>query len=383
MKTPYLPANVCWMIVVACLMPLSGCGGGSSEPSSSGGPSVSVVYHHGDLVTLNGNFGSNDVTQTFLGGSSGLIESTATNAIVENGGGWLFNDLGGITRIGTDAKRGKVLFTPEDSGHYNAVRRYDPGFAIPEQRYFYKAHYIRNVMLLDGQPYAKSYQWKHERVNWENSVSDGDCEIKVHNWISGGSGPITFVNRSAVDKSTYYGGTAVAANDDWAMLEIMVYTGTQGVQDGKLITRIHKNGKTYINQNKQLERIYADPNLRLRYFVEQNYFGNFGQIEDGVDNLLPKPQTREVYSDDSRVIVGNSANMGWKRVELRDTVDLKTATLREIQSWESWNGNIRLRLNTGGLSPGQYDLFLVVIDGVDAEGWDVVTASKPIRVVVP
>lgn len=367
-------------------MSMSGCGGGFSEAvssGSSGGPSVSVVYHHGDLVTLNGNFGSNDVTQTFLGGSSGLIESTATNAIVENGGGWLFNDLGGITRIGTDAKRGKVLFTPEDSGHYNAVRRYDPGFAIPEQRYFYKAHYIRNVMLLDGQPYAKSYQWKHERVNWENSVSDGDCEIKVHNWINGGSGPITFVNRSAVDKSTYYGGTAVAANDDWAMLEIMVYTGTQGVQDGKLITRIHKNGKTYINQNKQLERIYADPNLRLRYFVEQNYFGNFGQIEDGVDNLLPKPQTREVYSDDSRVIVGNSANMGWKRVELRDTVDLKTATLREIQSWESWNGNISLRLNTGGLSPGQHDLFLVVIDGVDAEGWDVVTASKSIRVVVP
>lgn len=98
---------------------------------------------------------------------------------------------------------------------------------------------------------------------------------------------------------------------------------------------------------------------------------------------MPKPQTREVYSDDSRVIVGNSTNMGWKRVELRDTVDLKTATLREIQSWESWNGSISLRINTGGLSPGQHDLFLVVIDGVDAEGWDVVTASKPIRVVVP
>lgn len=372
-------------IITACLWALSGCGGGgaSGEAPPDPEPPVANVYQHGDLVSLSGSFGSNDVTHTFLGGASGLIESTQIDAIVANSGGWLFNDLGGITRVKTDSKRGAVLFTPEDSAHYNAVRRYDPGFAIPEQRYFYKAHYIRNVMLLDGQPYSKSYQWKHERVNWENSVSDGDCEIKVHNWIKGGGGQMTFINRSASDKSTYYGGEAVAQNDDWALLEMLVFTGTQGLQDGKLITRIHKNGKTYVNQNKQAERIYADPNLRLRYFVEQNYFGNFGQIEDGVDNLQPKPQTREVYSDDSRVIVGNSANMGWKRIELRDAVDLKNATIREVQSWDSWNGGISLRLNTGGLPRGEHDLFLVVIDGVDADGWDVVSSSQAIRVVVP
>lgn len=378
-------SNLClrMSIMATCLMFFSACGGGASESNIPPVTAGAQIYHHGDLVILSGGYGSNDVTQTFLGGHSGLIESTATNAVITSAGGWQFNDLGGITRIGMDPKRGKVLFTPEDNAHYNAVRRYDPGFAIPEQRYFYKAHYIRNVMLLDGQPYTKSYQWKHERINWENSVSDGDCEIKVHNWINGGGGPITFINRSALDKSTYYGGTAVAANDDWALLEILVFTGTQGLQDGKFITRIHKNGKTYVNQNKQSERIYADPNLRLRYFVEQNYFGNFGQVEDGVDNPLPKPQTREVYSDDSRVIVGNVANTGWKRIELRDSVDIKTATIREIQNWDSWNGDIHLHLNTGGLPSGQHDLFLVVIDGVDADGWDMVTSSKPIRVVVP
>lgn len=62
--------------------------------------------------------------------------------------------------------------------------------------------------------------------------------------------------------------------------------------------------------NAQRERIYADPTLRLRYFIEQNYFGNFGQREDGVDNTMPKPQVRELWSDDSRVIVGQAAGSG-------------------------------------------------------------------------
>lgn len=345
--------------------------------------SVSIAtYHHGDTIELAGSYGTNNVTKTFLGGQSGMIESTNLNQVMASANGWIFNNLGGITTVVNDSKRGKVLYTPEDNSHYNAVRRYDPGFAIAEQRYFYKAHWVRNVILLDGVPYTKSYQWKHERVHWQNTVVDGDCEVKVHNWVNGASGVMTFVNRSSSDKSTYYGGKAATANSDWALLEIMVSTGTQGKNDGKLITRVHKDGKTWISQNKQAERIYADPILRLRYFVEQNYFGNWGQFEDGVDNNKPRPNTRELYSDDSRVIVGNTPNDGWKRVELRDKPALADASLREIQDWTNWNNSITVKLNTGGLPKGQHDLYLVVIDGVDTNGWDNVVDSKPIRVVV-
>ncbi|MCX9156330.1 hypothetical protein OPU71_09375 [Niveibacterium sp. 24ML] len=184
------------------------------------------------------------------------------------------------------------------------------------------------------------------------------------------------------DGSTYWGGVAADSNGDWALLEIIGYTGTQGMQDGMLITRVHKNGRTVISQNKQAERIYADPALRLRYFIEQNYFGNFGQLEDGVDNTQPKPDTRELYSDDSRVIVGRAAGQGWQRVELRDSVALQAATVRELQDWSAWQGDITLRLNTGGLPPGRHALYLVVIDGVDAQGWDRVIHSAPISVQV-
>lgn len=347
--------------------------------SSSTGDDLPASYRHGDLVTIEGDFGSNDVTRTFLGGADGKIESLSPGQTMESGDGWSFNDLGGPTSVEIDPERGRVLFTPEDSDHYNATRRFDPGFPIAEQRHFYKAHYVRNVMLLDGAPYAKTYQWKHERVNWENTVVDGDCEIKIHNQI-GGAGVLTFVNRSASDKSTYYGGQAGDSNGGWALLEILVFTGTEGQEDGKLITRVHKDGKTIISENMQTERIYADPSMRLRHFIEQNYFGNFGQAEDGVDNPLPKPDVRELWSDDSRVLVGNTAETGWRRVELRDSVDLQSATLREVQEWIGWDGAIDLRLNADGLPPGEHDLFLVVIDGVDPEGWDIVTHAMPIRV---
>lgn len=352
------------------------------SPAASLAWTAATVYRHGDAVSIPGAFGAPQVTQTFLGGPGGPIESKAVGARMTNGQGWVFSELGHPTHIALDPVRGKVLFTPEDSRNYNATRRFDPGAAIAEQRYFYKAHWVRNVMLLDGQPYAKSYQWKHERVNWENSVVDGDTEIKVHNWIKV-AGLGTYVNRSRTDKSTYWNSVkAPDSNGGWALMEIMVYTGTQGQNDGKLITRLHKDGKTWVNQNRQTERIYADPTMRLRYFIEQNYFGNFGQREDGVDNPLPKPQVRELYSDDSRVIVGKDASSGWQRVELRDHPDLKSAKVRELQSWTQWNGRVDLALNTGGLPRGVHDLFLVVVSGVDADGWDVVSHSMPLRVQV-
>lgn len=365
---------------------LAACGGGGGDaaapkPDPLEPPPAAAVYRHGDAITIKGQFGAPEVTRTFLGGASGMIESQPAGATMPNGGGWTFNDLGGPTSVAIDGSRGKVLFTPQDSAHYNATRRFDPGFAIGEQRYFYKAHYVRNVLRLGGAAYTKSYQWKHERINWEDSVSDGDCEIKVHNWPTS-QGPITMINRGGGDGSTYWGGAAADSNGDWALLEIMGYTGTQGIQDGMLITRVHKNGRTVVSQNKQAERIYADPALRLRYFIEQNYFGNFGQIEDGVDNTLPKPDTRELYSDDSRVIVGRAAGQGWQRVELRDSIALQAATVRELQDWSAWQGDITLRLNTGGLPPGRHALYLVVIDGVDAQGWDRVIHSAPISVQV-
>ena len=353
---------------------------GNASPAASLPWAAATVYRAGDTIRIDGAFGTANVTQTFLGGPGGLIESKAVGATMTNGSGWVFSELGLPTKIFQDPQRGKVLFTPQDSSNYNAIRRYDPGFAISEQRYFYKAHWVRNVMLLDGLPYAKSYQWKHERVNWKNTIVDGDNEIKVHNQIKV-AGLVTYVNRSASDKSTYWDSVkAPDSNGGWALLEIMVYTGTEGQNDGKLITRLHKDGKTWINQNRQSERIYADPTKRLRYFIEQNYFGNFAQREDGVDNGLPKPQVRELYSDDSRVIVGNDATSGWQRVELRDKVDLASAKVRELQSWSSWSGGIELPLNTGGLPAGVHDLFLVVVSGVDANGWDVVTHSMPVRV---
>jgi hypothetical protein len=361
-------------------------GGAAGQQAAGAAGQAGVVYHAGDEIVLTGKFGAENVVHTFLGGVTGPIETLAEGAERTNEGAWKYSDPGGKTHIAIDQKRGKVLFNTEDNQTYNAVRRWDPGAPIVEHRHFYKAHYVRNVLTLGGVPWTKSYQWKHERINWVDSVVDSDCELKLHDWQ--GQGPLTFVNRSATDKSTYYGGSAPDHNGDWAMIEIIVSTGTQGVADGSFVTRIHKGGKTIVSQNKQPETIYASDTLRLRYFVEQNYFGNFGQAEDGVDNKLPHPDVRQLYSDDTRIIVGQDESSGRRRVELRDAVETKDATIRELQTWSSWkagstpdsDATITVPLNVGGLPPGDHAMQLVVIDGVDAEGWDHVVFSLPITV---
>lgn len=348
----------------------------SSATAQAGNP----IYTHGDAVLVAApRPAPTTTTRSMLGGPDGRIESTAIGQPPSNGLGWTFNNLGGFTRIRWDAGRGAVLFTPQDSQNYNAVRRFNPGAAIAPQRHFYKAHYSRNVMLLDGQPYAKSYQWKHERLSWQDSVTDTNVEIKVHNWLNS-QGPITFLNRADDTQATWWGGHAGDSNGGWALMEVFVYTGSDGVNDGRVVTRVHKNGRTQVSQNRAGVVVYANASRRLRYFIEQNYFGNFGQIEDGPDNALPKPQIRQLWSDDSLVQIGADTSSGWQRLELRDHPDLRQASVRELQNWNRWDDQIGLRLNTGGLPPGEHDLYLVVVDGLDADGWDVVSASYPLRV---
>jgi len=356
----------------------AGAGGSGGTGGGAGSGGAGSVLHHGDEVTLQGDFGTEDVISTFLGGASGPIEALGVGDVIANGGDWHFDDC--VTTVAMDSERGEVLYNTEDSQSYNATRIFDAG-VIEEQRSFYVAYWVRNVMLLNGQPYTKSYQWKHNRISWQYVWTDTDTEIKIHNWPTS-QGPMTFINRSATDQDVYWGGAAADSNGGWAMLEVIVSTGTEGNKDGLVVTRVHKNGQTVISQNLQPEGVYADPNLRLRYFIEQNYFGNFGQLEDGVDNDLPKPDVRELYSDDSRIVVGKGPESGRRRIELRDRIDLQSATVRELQPWTLWDGTITLELNTGGLPPGLHELFLVVIDGVDADGWDHVVASTPVSVQV-
>ncbi|MFT3734096.1 MAG: hypothetical protein QM776_03585 [Rhodocyclaceae bacterium] len=201
-----------WILTLPALASCGGSGGGtgnttagnntgnsgasnSTASSSTGSAQLTPAqpsYRHGDTLTLANTGGNPQVIHSFLGGAGGVIESPDLGATPASGQGWVFNKLGGPTTIANDAMRGKVLFTPEDAKNYNATRRFDPGTPIAEQRYLYKAHWVRNVMTMDGKPYSKSYQWKHERISWQDSVVDTDCEIKVHDWLNDSGGQTQF-----------------------------------------------------------------------------------------------------------------------------------------------------------------------------------------------
>ena len=88
--------SLCWLgcVTSAPGLLLGGCGGGgSSSPgeapvSDSGGGATEQSFRHGDLITIEGAFGQSDVTHTFLGGASGMIEACQPGAEISNGNGW-------------------------------------------------------------------------------------------------------------------------------------------------------------------------------------------------------------------------------------------------------------------------------------------------------
>ena len=84
------------------LVALHAACGGSQAADTAPAPAL----RHGDLVTLPGAFGTQDVTRTFLGGAGGPIETLSAGSPMPDGGGWLFNDLGGPTTVALDGQRG-------------------------------------------------------------------------------------------------------------------------------------------------------------------------------------------------------------------------------------------------------------------------------------
>src|SRR5687767_1545778 len=65
-------------------------GGADAGGESAGGGASLGALHHGDQVVIDGDFGTEDVVQTFLGGAGGRIEALREGDRIESGEGWFF-----------------------------------------------------------------------------------------------------------------------------------------------------------------------------------------------------------------------------------------------------------------------------------------------------
>jgi len=331
---------------------------------------------HGNGVTITGSFGTNTNYKAF---SKSIIDATSIGQTPANKNNYVFNEpLGYLPLTYNDPSRGKVLRTTQDSAHYDSVVKQHLPDYVPENTWLYWSFWQKSNLRLGGVPYPYYFQRKSGRLNFADTIVDGQHpEVKWHTWYtSGGSGATenTFYNAGddnwGADGVSPPGGTpAVKLDNTWFLNEFIVYTGTIGNADGRMILRAHQGGVSFVVRNITTE-IYKDAQ-KFKEMMQQEYYGNFGVTA----NEGTRPDLIELFADAHCAIIGN------KRVDLCDAVTTSSCTFRENQQWVTWNGDIRVRLNTAGLSAGSHNMKLRVIEGYDSSGWDIVSATQNITVV--
>ena len=328
---------------------------------------------HGNGGTITGSFGTNTNYKAF---SKSIIDATTIGQTPANKSNYVFDEpLGYLPLVYNDSERGKVLRTTQDSAHYDSVIKHHLPDSLPENTWIYWSFCQKSNLRLGGNPYPYYFQRKLGRMNYSDTIIDGQHpEVKYHvNSYAGGQ--YVDENRlfNACDEGFNIYGAAqdiTTCDNTWHMAEIIVFTGTQGVADGRIIVRGKRGGVSAVLRDAKNTMIYSDAQ-RINHLLHQEYYGNFGITA----NEGTKPDLIELFTDSSSIIIGN------KRVDLCDTVSTSTCTHRENLWWESWNGSIRAKLSTAGLSSGSHNMKLRVIEGYDSNGWDVVTATQDITVV--
>jgi len=328
---------------------------------------------HGNIAIITGSFGENTNYKAF---SKSIIDSTSTGQTPANQGNYIFDEpLGYLPVVYNDSSRGKVLYATQDGSHYDNVIKHHLPTSVPENTWVYWSFYQKTKMQLSGSPYPYYFQRKLGRMNYSDTIIDGQHpEVKYHvNSYAGGQ----FVDENRIhnagDDSTRYGDeNAIVTSDNvWHMAEIIVFTGTQGVADGRIIIRGKRNGVSAVLKDQKNTIIYKDAQ-RFSWLLHQEYYGNFGVTADSG----PSPSSIELYTDSSAIVIGN------KRIDLCDTAATNVCTFRENLWWESWSGDIRAKLSTAGLTSGAHNMKMRVIEGYDTNGWDVVSATQDITVEV-
>lgn len=306
----------------------------------------STQLTHGSTFTIVGTgFGTNSATTNeFLGGAAGIFEQggIGTTPAKTN---WDFESQWHNGVIYEDAERGKVLWTR--ISNQNGDKRFDNVDYIPESTPYMLSYWVKNISFMDG---ATIVQWKMTRFGYANNINDNDSEITFFNWQ--GSSKQVMCRYNAVSNPTLSPGSAAGPVLDggWTKMQWFINPGTQGSANGELHLRTKRPGQPWHTWSRTDQQVYGTAN-RHRYFIIQNYFGNYSGAGAG--------RYQDIFEDDFLIQVGS-----WKRVELCNSANYTAAEIREDQPWTYWSdGAIQITVNKGGLPPGQY--YLHVLDGLN------------------
>ena len=238
---------------------------------------ISSPYVHGSEFRITETLTPKTFTNTFLGGSGGIIESTAVSATPANASNWVFDQPNGVAAtVYNDAARGKVLYSDQaPDGFIDSCIRYNYNGALLANNCMYFSYKVKRNVTLSGVPYTYDYQTKQFRLNYINDINDNTTlDFKWHYWKN--SGNAIYVNSNG-GGSISYAGTVPSNLNAWQLVECFIYTGTNNVADAQFITRVHDSSGTTIASKKQNFLFYSNGN-KINWLIDQNYFGNFNQL---------------------------------------------------------------------------------------------------------
>jgi hypothetical protein len=317
------------------------------------GAVASGALAHGDAFTIPGSFGTNTAPFTFLGGTTsaggaaGTIEATPAGVEV--------SDTVTNWNLGSTGPRGQKL------GYDDATRRrvwtgtygastdvgaitYDTGSNIAPGETVYATYWH----YLTGLNAFSTGQVKLIRSVSIDDLTDPNTQL----YLSLQTGSLILLadpSGGGSGGTTVFGDASLMAQDAWRRVELIIeYPSAESVADGKATVRIHDGSSVPSNisftfsggQTNSTLNIYADA-TRSRRILFQGYFGN-GNTQG------------TIRQDDHYVQRGNR-----RRVELCNNATYALSTVREIQPWTSWSGNVAGKINKGGLAAGSYYLHVV------------------------
>ncbi len=224
--------------------------------------------------------------------------------------------------------------TPIPHNIYNAALSLDYGMAVPPQTKILTSYYVKAKLKLGG----TNGQWKMQRSHVGKDVADARGRANVYAWNTGCQGSIQYDDASYYTLWGGYGGVNPAYDDQWRRLDTFIKTSNYSAYDGVFqCVSYHPTGLVVPAQlftSISIDPTATLPNGILTYsaaadhhthLVLQNYFGN-GDIG---------PFGGEVWMCDIVVQIGS-----WKRLELCNSANYATATIRERQRVVSWTDTL-------------------------------------------
>jgi hypothetical protein len=339
-----------------------------AAPSVSG-LSGSVASDQNVVITGTG-FGTAGQKQYWFGGATGLVDSLASGARIDQqnilGLSLLTPSTATYPHVSTERSwsNGKSLvFDVRNTTEYKQTLFFDMGASGYTTLYTNALIYLNHDTLASG-----SYlQWKMMRWTKTQTVVDGDGA-----YMSNRPNTTSFFTYFNAPAAYWFEGSYrnLPGRGGWYRYETWIQLNSAGASDGSFRVKVTNPTSGAVVVDNDIRNIPFNQSSNLRWLVLQNYFGNAGDSGSGQrDNANAVAWWDDIFISTSQARVEVCAEATWA-----------ACVNREVQPVSSWSDNsISLKINRGALANlGNAYVYVTNSRGeVNTQGFKLVAGNVP------